>query len=66
MLRGRMKQKPFAAVISAWRNKLKLSRPKAAELLGMSPRTLQEWEQGRSEPRGFAKIAILEKLGHRA
>ena len=44
------------------RNKIGLTQVQFAELLGVSKRTLQEWEQGRKKPSGAAssllKIAI--------
>ena len=44
------------------RNKIGLTQGQFAELLGVSKRTLQEWEQGRKKPSGAAssllKIAI--------
>lgn len=43
---------------------MKLSQAKFAELLGVSVRTLQQWEQGRRHPTGAAqtliKVAIHE------
>ena len=41
--------------IVAARNTLGLSQSRFAELLGVSKRTLQEWEQGRRTPNGAAK-----------
>jgi putative transcriptional regulator len=35
-----------------------LSQAKFAELLGVSKRTLEQWEQGRREPSGAAKTLI--------
>jgi len=35
-----------------------LSRERFAELLGVSPRTLQEWEQGRRHPSGAARSLL--------
>lgn len=35
-----------------------LSQSKFAELLGVSIRTLQDWEQGRREPSGAAKTLL--------
>ena len=35
-----------------------LSQEKFAELLGVSRRTLEQWEQGRREPRGAAKTLL--------
>lgn len=43
---------------------MKLSQSRFAELLGITVRTLQQWEQGRREPTGTAqtliKVAIHE------
>lgn len=40
------------------RGKTGLSQPKFAELLGVSVRTLQEWEQGRRSPSGAARSLL--------
>ena len=40
------------------REKSGLSQAKFAELLGVSVRTLQDWEQGRREPNAAAKTLI--------
>ena len=40
------------------REKAGLSQSKFAELLGVSVRTLQDWEQGRREPSGAAQTLI--------
>lgn len=45
------------AVVRA-REKSGLSQSRFAELLGVSARTLQEWEQGRREPSGAAKTLL--------
>jgi putative transcriptional regulator len=52
----------MSPVISA-RKKSGLSQAEFAKLLGVSVRTLQEWEQGRRQPSGAAKtlIAIAER-----
>lgn len=57
--KGRVVMSP---VISA-RKKSGLSQAEFARLLGVSLRTLQEWEQGRRQPSGAAKtlIAIAER-----
>ena len=39
-------------------NTLGLSQSRFAELLGISRRTLQEWEQGRRTPNGAAKTLL--------
>ncbi|MFK3799272.1 helix-turn-helix domain-containing protein [Pseudomonas sp. NPDC088444] len=40
------------------RSKTGLSQPRFAELLGVSVRTLQEWEQGRRTPSGAARSLL--------
>jgi putative transcriptional regulator len=40
------------------RNSLELSQSQFADLLGVSKRTLQGWEQGKIEPSGAAKMLI--------
>ena len=48
----------FADELRAWRHKHDLSQSEASLKLQISKRTLQEWEQGRAEPEGLARIAI--------
>ena len=45
--------------ITAVREKTALSQAKFAKLLGVSVRTLQEWEQGRRAPSGAARTLLL-------
>ena len=45
--------------VSSVREKTGLSQPKFAALLGVSVRTLQEWEQGRRAPSGAARTLLL-------
>jgi len=40
------------------RQKLKLSQSAFASLMGVSPRTIQDWEQGRRQPQGPAKSLL--------
>ncbi|EKT4467269.1 helix-turn-helix domain-containing protein [Pseudomonas putida] len=40
------------------RSRTGLSQPKFAQLLGVSVRTLQEWEQGRRTPSGAARTLL--------
>lgn len=47
--------------INAVRTRLGLTQQEASEKWGINLRTLQNWECGRNEPRGFA-LAQLEKL----
>jgi putative transcriptional regulator len=41
-----------------------LSQHEFAELLGVSPRTLQDWEQGRREPTGAARMLLKVAVKH--
>jgi len=59
---GKTHQVELPPVIEA-RNRIGLSQAKFAELLGVSKRTLQDWEQGRREPSKAARslLRIAEK-----
>jgi len=46
------------------REKTGLSQPRFAALLGVSVRTLQEWEQGRRAPSGAARTLLLVAERH--
>ncbi len=52
---GRILSVPSVASI---REKSGLSQSRFAELLGVSVRTLQEWEQGRRAPSGAARTLL--------
>ena len=52
---GRVLTVPSVAAI---REKTGLSQPEFARLLGVSVRTLQEWEQGRRAPTGAARTLL--------
>lgn len=41
-----------------------MSQQDFAELLGVSARTLQDWEQGRREPTGAARMLLKEAVKH--
>ncbi len=45
--------------IAGIREKTGLSQARFAQLLGVSVRTLQDWEQGRRSPSGAAKTLLL-------
>lgn len=45
--------------IASTREAMGLSQAEFARLLGVSMRTLQEWEQGRRSPSGAARTLIL-------
>ena len=46
------------------RAKVGLSQQEFADLLGVSARTLQDWEQGRREPTGAAKTLLRVAVSH--
>ena len=46
------------------RSRVGLSQPAFTRLLGVSPRTLQDWEQGRREPTGAAKMLLRVAVSH--
>ena len=53
---GRVINVPSVTVI---RERTGLSQSRFAQLLGVSVRTLQEWEQGRRAPSGAARTLLL-------
>lgn len=50
--------------VAATRGKTGLSQAKFAALLGVSVRTLQDWEQGRRVPSGAARTLIIVAERH--
>jgi putative transcriptional regulator len=46
------------------RSKLQLSQGKFAELLGISVKTLHNWEQGRRKPTGAARVLLRVAARH--
>ena len=56
-LRGRVHIPEMSSVVEARLNS-GLSQASFASLMGVSVRTLQDWEQGRREPSGAAKTLI--------
>jgi putative transcriptional regulator len=53
---GRVINVPSVAFV---RERVGLSQSRFAQLLGVSVRTLQEWEQGRRAPSGAARTLLL-------
>lgn len=53
---GRVRTVPS---VSSVREKTGLSQAEFARLLGVSVRTLQEWEQGRRAPSGAARTLLM-------
>jgi putative transcriptional regulator len=60
---GRVTQVQLNEVSEA-RNKTGLTQSQFAQVLKISPRTLQEWEQGRRKPSGAAKALIQIAFRH--
>lgn len=50
--------------VAAARVQVGMSQREFAELLGVSPRTLQDWEQGRREPTGAARTLLRVAVRH--
>ncbi len=50
--------------VTAIRNEFKLSRNKFAQMIGVSARTLEGWEQGRRQPTGAARIFLAIASKH--
>jgi len=54
----------YAASVAGVREKLGLSQQRFADLLGISRRTLENWEQGHREPTGAAKVLLRIAAKH--
>ena len=50
--------------VAAARAHVGMSQREFAALLGVSPRTLQDWEQGRREPTGAARTLLRVAVRH--
>jgi putative transcriptional regulator len=62
-MKARVGTMVYSPVIAA-RQKSGLSQSQFAELMGVSLRTLQEWEQGRRNPSGAAKTLLRVAESH--
>ena len=60
--RGSSGRRELGERLYEWRRKNDLSQTEAALKLQISARTLQEWEQGRAQPRGLALSAINQRI----
>lgn len=54
-----MTRETFAKKLQAWRERRGFTQQEAAKNLGISVRTLQNWEIARNMPRGFGLNALL-------
>jgi putative transcriptional regulator len=55
---GTVEKDEVFSVFASTRMKAGLTQRQFAKLLGVSVRTLQEWEQGRKQPSGAAKTLL--------
>ena len=55
-----MTHKKFATLLQDWRTRHNYSQREAAEKLGCSKRSLENWEQKRAMPQGFGLGAMLK------
>ena len=54
-----MKHKKFKKTLVAWRKDNGYTQQEAADRLGVSRRSLENWEQERAMPQGFGLSAML-------
>ena len=57
-----MTRKKFAKLLKDYRERRGLTQSDAADKLGISVRTLQNWEIARNMPRGFGLKALVAAL----
>ena len=55
-----MKHKKFKKTLVAWRKDNGYTQQEAADRLGVSRRSLENWEQERAMPQGFGLSAMLK------
>lgn len=52
----------FAKLLRKWREKNQYSQRDAADILKVSKRSLENWEQERAMPQGFGLQAMIEVI----
>jgi DNA-binding transcriptional regulator YiaG len=57
-----MTHKQFAKALQDWRARNNYTQQTAAEQLGVSRRSLENWEQKRAMPQGFGLAAMLKTI----
>jgi putative transcriptional regulator len=60
----RKRRAEWENTVAETRSKLQLSQDKFAELLGISVKTLHNWEQGRRKPTGAARVLLRVASRH--
>ena len=58
-----MTHRDFARTLVTWRERNNYTQRTAAEMLGVSKRSLENWEQERAMPQGFGLKAMLKLIG---
>ncbi|HEY9145384.1 MAG TPA: helix-turn-helix domain-containing protein [Thiobacillus sp.] len=62
--KGARKTQVALSPIAEARNRLGMSQSELASLMGVSTRTLQDWEQGRRKPTGAAQTLLRVAIAH--
>jgi transcriptional regulator with XRE-family HTH domain len=57
-----MTRKQFTKTLIEWRKRKGFTQAEAAKHLGISVRTLQNWEIARNMPRGYGLSALLRAI----
>jgi putative transcriptional regulator len=60
----REQRKEWENTVATTRTRLRLSQNKFAQLLGISVKTLHNWEQGRRKPTGAARVLLRVASRH--
>jgi len=55
-------RKKFARILKEYRERRRFTQEEAAAKLGVSVRTLQNWEIARNMPRGFGLAALFKVI----
>lgn len=61
-----MTHRDFARTLVAWREMNNYTQRTAAEMLGVSKRSLENWEQERAMPQGFGLKSMLKLIQGKA
>jgi DNA-binding transcriptional regulator YiaG len=59
-------RKQFAKTLKAWRDWKGFTQTEAAKHLGISVRTLQNWEIERNMPRGYGLAVLVKVISQRS
>jgi len=62
--KGARKSQVALSPIAEARSRLGMSQAELASLMGVSTRTLQDWEQGRRKPTGAAQTLLRVAIAH--